>query len=96
MFTVLKTEYFEKWYKRLKDSKAKVRIDMRLQHMELGTLGDVKSVGNGVFEARIHYGAGYRLYFCQKESVIIIMLVGGDKTTQQEDIEKAKVIKNNL
>lgn len=96
MFTVLRTEYFEKWYSRLKDNKAKARIDMRIQYMELGTLGDVKSVGDGISEARIHYGPGYRLYFYQKENVLIIMLCGGDKTTQRKDIETAKEIKKCL
>lgn len=61
-----------------------------------GNLGDVKPVGEGVSEARIHYGPGYRLYFCQQGDVVIVLLCGGDKSTQNKDIEKAKELKRCL
>lgn len=96
MYSIIKTEYFEKWQASLKDTNAKARINVRIRRMETGVLGDVKPVGEGVSEARIHYGAGYRLYFCQRGDVVIILLCGGDKSTQSKDIEKAKELKKCL
>lgn len=81
---------FEKWLNSLRDIKARTKIKARLRRVELGNLGDYKSVGDGVCELRINYGKGYRIYFGQIGSVIIILLSGGDKGTQQNDIKKAK------
>lgn len=81
---------FEQWLNSLRDIKARTKIKARLRRVELGNLGDYKSVGDGVFELRIHYGKGYRIYFAQMGSVIILLLSGGDKDTQQNDIQKAK------
>ena len=96
MFTILKTETFEQWQNKLKDHRAKTRIAMRIDKMEEGLLGDVKPVGEGVSEARIHYGPGYRLYFCQQGDVVIVLLCGGDKSDQKDDIKKAKELKKCL
>lgn len=96
MFTILKTEYFEKWQSQLKDINAKAKIQVRIRRMETGIFGDVKPVGEGVSEARIHYGPGYRLYFCQQGDVVIILLCGGDKKSQSKDIELAKELKKCL
>lgn len=96
MYNIIKTEHFEKWQTNLKDTNAKARIEVRIRRMEMGVLGDVKPVGEGVSEARIHYGAGYRLYFCQRGDVVIVLLCGGDKSSQSKDIENAKELKRCL
>ncbi len=96
MYQVKKTEQFTKWYGKLKDDMAKARIAMRITQTEQGNLGDTKSVGDGIHEIRIHYGPGYRLYYTNENGNIIFLLVGGDKSTQQSDIEKAKEIKKEL
>lgn len=96
MYQIIKTAYFEKWQKGLKDTKEKAKIEVRIRRMETGILGDIKPVGEGVSETRIHYGPGYRLYFCQRGEVVIVLLCGGDKSTQSKDIERAKEIKKCL
>jgi putative addiction module killer protein len=89
MFQITQTEYFYKWLKNLRDKKAATIIADRLLRFEKGNFGDVKPIGEGVSEARIHYGVGYRLYFIQRGNVTIIMLGGGDKSSQARDIKKA-------
>lgn len=96
MYQVKKTEPFKKWYKKLKDDTAKARIAMRVMQVEHGKLGDTKSVGDGIFEMRIDYGPGYRLYYMNVNGEVIFLLIGGDKSTQQRDIEKAKELKKEL
>lgn len=81
---------FSEWLDSLPDIKTKAIIRARLDRVEEGNLGDCEPVGEGVFELRIHYGQGYRLYFGQDKKIIIILLLGGDKSTQGKDIEKAK------
>ena len=90
MKEVLQTERFAKWLKKLKDNIAKVAIARRIERLEKGNFGDSKSVGNKVFELRIDVGKGYRVYFMDRSSEIIILLVGGDKNTQSDDIKAAK------
>lgn len=92
MKEILQTEHYRKWFDKLKDKNARARIDIRLRRLSLGNPGDVKSVGDGVLELRIDYGPGYRVYFTQKGDRLIILLAGGDKTTQAEDILKAKML----
>ena len=75
---------------------AKARILLRLKHVELGNLGDVQSVGGKILELRIDYGPGYRIYFARKGNSIILLLIGGDKSTQTSDIEKAKKLLTEL
>lgn len=87
---VLKTDIFEKWFNSLKDRQAKRIIAARIDRVSYGLLGDIKSIGNGVSELKIDYGPGYRVYCKQQGNVLIILLCGGDKRTQQEDIKKAK------
>ena len=96
MFTILKTKNFDKQLDKLKDRHARLRILDGINNMIDGNFGDVKPVGEGVSEARIHYGAGYRLYFCQTDKVVIVLLCGGDKSTQSKDIQKAKELKKCL
>jgi len=81
---------FEEWYNSLRDNKAKNRIQLRLARIQEGNLGDYRSVGEGVFELKIDYGPGYRVYFGQIGSIIILLLCGGDKSSQDRDIRKAK------
>ncbi|MGL5873898.1 MAG: type II toxin-antitoxin system RelE/ParE family toxin [Xenococcaceae cyanobacterium] len=81
---------FKEWYFSLKDKVTKVRIRRRLDRLELGNFGDTESIGEGIYELRIHFGAGYRVYFARVENVIIVLLGGGIKKTQSKDIAKAK------
>lgn len=92
MIEVRKTAQFTKWFDSLKDRKARARIQARIDRVEMGHLGDVEPVGEGVSELRIFYGPGYRVYFVQSNAVVVILLSGGDKNSQQADIAKAKEI----
>lgn len=92
MYTVLMTEQFEHWLNNIKDSMTQRRLVRRLEKVAKGNLGDVKPVGSSVYEMREFFGSGYRMYYIQKGDVIIVMLAGGDKSSQQQDIEKAIAI----
>ena len=97
MFFIEKTPEFDRWLRKLKDLRAKSKIIFRIQKLENEEhFGDTKSVGNGIRELRINYAKGYRVYFQLKDDRIIILLIGGDKSTQQKDIEKAKKIWNRI
>lgn len=96
MLTVRLTTEFESWLDGLRDRKAQVRIAARLRQAETGNLGDWKSVGAGVSEMRVNFGPGYRLYFTRKGSVLIVMLAGGDKSSQATDIRRAQRILKQL
>ncbi len=85
MHTLIQTERYRRWFDRLKDARAQAR----LRRVELVELGDCKSVGEGVSELRIDYGPGYRLYFVQRGYEVIVLLAGGDKSTQAADIRSA-------
>jgi putative addiction module killer protein len=93
---IRKTAVFTKWFEGLKDRKAKARIQVRIDRVELGNFGDFAPVGDGVNELRIFYGPGYRVYFIQSTSVVVILLSGGDKDSQQADIARAKKIAKQL
>jgi len=92
VYSIETTDHFEKWLKKLKDIRAKARILTRIKVIETGNLGDHKSIGGHVSEIRITYGPGYRLYYTKKGDVVILLLIGGDKSTQSKDIEKARSI----
>lgn len=93
MFFIEKTVEFDKWLRKLKDLRAKAKILFKIQKLEIYEhFGDCKPVGEGIHELRIDYDKGYRIYFKEREGKIIILLVGGEKSTQQKDIEKAKKI----
>ena len=96
MIEVRQTETFSKWLMKLRDLRARARIQARIDRLELGNAGDVKPVGEGVSEMRIDYGPGHRVYFIQKGSELIILLAGGDKRSQSRDIENAIEIANEL
>jgi putative addiction module killer protein len=88
---VRRTDEFVDWLKRLRDANARARINLRIDRIELtGNLGDAESVGDGVSEMKIDYGPGYRLYFAYRGKKVILLLIGGDKSSQQRDIQKAK------
>jgi len=90
MYEIKSTKFFSKWLPRLKDMRGRIAIARRVERMEHGNFGDVKSVGADISELRITTGPGYRVYFTKKEEKVIILLVGGDKSTQSKDIKKAK------
>lgn len=93
MYFIEKTAEFDRWLRKLKDLRAKAKILFRIQRIESDAhFGDCRPVGEGISELRINYAKGYRIYFREKGDKIIILLVGGDKATQHEDIEKAKEI----
>ena len=97
MYFIEKTTEFDKWLKKLKDLRAKAKILVRIQKLENEEhFGEWKIVGDGISELKINYAKGYRIYFKEKDGKIIVLLVGGDKSTQQKDIQKAKEIWNNL
>ena len=83
-------EPFNEWLGEIRDTETQARIRARLERLEDGNLGDCRSVGDGVFELRIHFRAGYRIYFAQKDNTIILLLCGGDKSSQRRDIGRAK------
>ena len=96
MVEIRKTDVFARWFNRLRDRRAKARIQARIDRLEVGHFGDVTPVGDGVSELRIFYGPGYRVYFVQQDSVVVILLTGGDKSTQNSDIAKAKELAKQL
>ena len=96
MIEVRQTAEYAEWYSRLRDRQAKTRIDIRIRRLSLGNPGDVKPVGEGVSELRIDHGPGYRVYFVQQGSVLIVLLAGGDKSSQDRDIRLAKALAQEL
>jgi len=84
-----KSDEFDAWLVGLKDHVGKAHIALRLDRAAKGNFGDCEPVGEGVFEMRIHYGPGYRVYFTRRDSVVYLLLLGGDKSTQKRDIKQA-------
>ena len=96
MIEVRETQRFHDWVLKLRDLKARAHIDARIRRLSLGNFGDVAPVGEGVSELRIHYGPGYRAYFVQRGSTLVILLCGGDKASQNRDIKIAKEMAREL
>lgn len=96
MVEIRQTDVYEQWYAGLRDRVARARIDVRIRQLSLGNSGDVKPVGEGVSELRIDYGPGYRVYFVQRGPVLVVLLAGGDKRTQAEDIATAQALAREL
>ncbi len=90
MIEVRQTGVFSEWLRRLHDENARGRILIRIRRLSVGNFGDVKPVGEGVSELRIDYGPGYRVYLRRKDEVVVVLLAGGTKKTQDADIAKAK------
>ena len=93
---IRQTEVYCRWFESLRDRQARAGIDVRIRRLSLGNPGDVKPVGEGVSELRIDYGPGYRVYFVQRGQTLVILLVGGDKQTQDRDIKTALELAREL
>jgi putative addiction module killer protein len=96
MLEIRQTEAYAQWFLSLGDRQARARIDVRIRRLSLGNSGDVKPVGDGVSELRIDYGPGYRVYFVQRGQTLVILLAGGDKHTQDQDIKTARELAKKL
>ena len=96
MVTIRETKIYSRWFAALRDRKARARIQTRIDRLQLGILGDVKPVGEGVSELRIDYGPGYRVYFVHRGHEMVILLAGGDKSTQEKDIKIALDLARNI
>jgi putative addiction module killer protein len=93
---IRKTDFFARWLDGLRDTRARARVQVRIERLAMGNPGDVKPVGEGVSELRIQYGPGYRVYFKQQGNALILLLAGGDKSTQKKDIRTALELARNL
>ena len=96
MVQIQQTETYAKWVAGLPDRVARARIDIRIRRLSMGNAGDAKPVGEGVSELRVDHGPGYRVYFIQRGDVVIVLLAGGDKSTQDKDIRNAKALAKDL
>jgi len=96
VFQIQQTDVFSAWLSGLRDPKSKARIVARIESARLGNLGDVKSLGGGLSEMRVHFGTGYRLYFVRTGKIVLLLLSGGDKSTQKRDIERARRMRKEL
>ena len=93
---MLRTVVFDRWLSKLKDLRGRARIIERIRSAERGNFGDCNLLGDGVSEMRIHFGPGYRVYFCRKVEAVIILLLGGTKGTQRRDLVRAKALAKKL
>ncbi len=93
---VRQTEEYDSWFRKLRDKRARGRIDVRIRRLSLGNPGDVRPVGKGISELRIDYGPGYRVYFRLVDKATAVLLIGGDKGTQRQDIERARGLAQEL
>ncbi|MCP9903264.1 type II toxin-antitoxin system RelE/ParE family toxin [Cyanobium sp. BA5m-10] len=96
MLEIRETPAYAAWFAALRDRTAKARIDIRIRRLSLGNSGDSRSVGEGVSELRIHYGPGYRIYLKKQGDALVILLAGGEKSSQDQDIRLAKDLARNL
>jgi len=96
MMEIRQTGEYKRWFERLRDLNAQLRIGARIRRVSLGNLGDVRPAGEGVSELRIPYGPGYRVYLTQRGETLIILLAGGDKSSQERDIKRAKELARGL
>jgi putative addiction module killer protein len=96
MLQIQQTETYAKWFAGVRDRVDRARIGIRIRRLSLGNAGDAKPVGEGVSELRVDHGPGYRIYFIQRGEVVIVLLAGGDKSTQDKDIRNAKALANDL
>ncbi len=96
LYEIKTTAIFDKWFKKLKDKGAKIRILARLDRVTHGNFGDIKEIENPLTEMRFFFGSGYRIYYVIRDNTIVLLLNGGDKDSQKKDIEKAKEILKTL
>ena len=96
MYQVQQTDIFAKWLSRVKDRSAIAKILVRIESLRQGNTGDSKSLGSGLHELRMHYGPGYRIYYTRKSGLVILLLCGGDKSSQSNDIARARKIMTEL
>ncbi|MEI6543612.1 MAG: type II toxin-antitoxin system RelE/ParE family toxin [Methylococcales bacterium] len=96
MIIIKRLPEFDRWINGHKDRVTRLRLETRLRKATLGNMGDIKPVGDSVFEMREHFGPGWRMYFVQRGNLIIVMLGGGDKSTQAADITRAQLLASNL
>ena len=96
MIEIRQTEVYARWFRRLRDRQARVRIDSRIRRLSLDNPGDVRPVGEGVSEIRIDYGPGYRVYFARQGTALVVLLAGGDKDSQERDIRRALELARGL
>ncbi len=96
MPVVRQTDAFARWFLKLRDRHVRARIDVRIRRLQLGNPGDVRPAGEGVSELRIDYGPGYRVYFVELGPEEVLLLVGGDKRTQEQDIKKARKLARRI
>ena len=96
MLEIRETPAYAAWFSALRDRTAKARIDIRIRRLSLGNPGDVRPIGESVSELRIHDGPGYRIYFTKQGETVVILLAGGDKSSQEQDIRHAKDLTRNL
>jgi putative addiction module killer protein len=96
MLEVRQTGVFARWFRKLRDRRARARIQVRIDRLSLGLPGDVRSVGEGISELRIDYGPGYRVYFVRRGDAAVVLLSGGDKATQDKDIADAFSLAQSL
>ena len=89
---ILRSDEFDAWLRKLRDERARARIQARILRLSMGNAGDAKPVGQGISEMRIDYGQGYRVYFIQRGDELIVLLCGGDKSSQDRDIKQSKSI----
>ena len=89
---IITTDKFERWLRSIVDIRSRRKITLRIQRLKLGNFGDYKSVGKEVYELRIHFGPGYRVYFAKKGELFVILLVGGDKNSQSKDIIQSQLL----
>lgn len=96
MVEIRQTDVFVRWLASLRDKRARARVNARIRRLSLGNPGNVKAVGDGISEMRIDYGPGYRVYFIRRGTALIVLLAGGDKSTQDRDIATAKSLAREL
>ena len=96
MLEIRETSAYAAWFSVLRDRTAKARIDIRIRRLSLGNPGDVRPIGESVSELRIRYGSGYQIYFTKQGETVVILLAGGDKSSQEQDIRHAKDLTRNL
>lgn len=96
MYEIERTDGYARWFGKLRDSRAKAQIDTRISRLALGNPGDARFVGSGVLELKIDIGPGYRIYYMRRKELVIVLLAGGDKRTQDRDIQAAIALAESI